>query len=215
MPVYRPTAYYTVSFRNPTYAYDQNSATCASGFSATYASVNCIYQGFASLSVSTAVEVVIDWAATITEGGPTSEGETCVGSASLMASVNGGTSWVSLAFLNASRDRATTTYALAGLSQLSNLRIEALCRGAVITDPHTGQKFVANGYIDVYEIYVNVNGHSVVLSHTAPGTGTGKRVYASNLWDASAGTYGVPNASTAAIFTQDGTSGYWFLESYS
>ena len=84
----------------------------------------------------------------------------------------------------------------------------------MITDLNTGQKFVASGYIDVYEIYVNVNGHSVVLSHTAPGTGTGKRVYASNLWDASAGTYGVPNASTAAIFTQDGTSGYWFFESY-
>ena len=214
MTVYRPTAY-TGSFINPTYAYDQNNATRASGFSATYASVNCIYQGFASLSVSMAVEVVIDWAATITEGGPTSDGETCIGSASLMASVNGGTSWVALDFVSASRDRATTTYALAGLSQLSNLLIKALCSGAVITDPNTGQKFVANGYIDVYEIYVNVNGHSVVLSHTAPGTGAGKRVYASNLWDASAGAYGVPNASTAAVFTQDGTNGHWFLESYS
>ena len=214
MPVYRPTAY-TGSFSNPTYAYDQNSATCASGFSATYVPVNCIYQGFASLSVSTAVEVIINWAATITEGGPTSDGETCIGGAGLMASVNGGTSWVSLDFVSASRDRATTTYTLTGLSQLSNLQIKALCSGAVIRDIKTGQKFVANGYIDVYEIYVNVNGHSVVLSHTAPGTGTGKRVYASNLWNASAGTYGVPNASTAAIFTQDGTSGYWFLEGYS
>lgn len=214
MTVYRPTAY-TGSFSNPTYAYDQNSTTCASGFSATRTSVNCIYRGFASLSVGTAIEVVIDWAATITEGGPTSDGYTCNGIASLMASMNGGTTWVSLDSVSASRGRATTAYALAGLSQLSNLRIKALCRGDVITDLNTGQEFVAKGYIDIYEIYVNTRGHSVVLSHTAPGTGTGKRVYASNLWTALTGVYGVPNASTAAIFTQDGTNGHWFLESYS
>lgn len=225
MAIYRPTASAAVStaLTNPGYAYDNNSTTAATSGSVT-GTANRVqdYYGFTSYANPPGVVLTVDWSATTTQVFHPDDGDiTASGVVYLQYSVNGGSTWTRLEQVigGNTRSRQATQYPLSGVTQLSSLRIRCQAYGARITyyDEIQGRtRYVnASASITIYEISVDVVTHSVNLSHTAPGTGAGKMLYASNLWNASAGTYGTPNASTPATFTQDGSSGFWFLDSYS
>jgi hypothetical protein len=220
MTVYRPTTSTAVgtALTNPAYAYDNNSSTAATGSATGQSSKGSFYSGFASVSNPSSVTLSVDWSAT-SEFVEAPDGSTTFSFAHVQYSPDGST-WTTLAFYEsgAVRARGTTQYLLSGVTQLSNLKVRFQAFGAKLDyyDPEAGRVFTLNGTasISVYEVSVDVVSHGVNLSHTAPGTGTGKKVYASNLWNASAGTYGTPSTSTPAIFTQDGSNGFWFLDSY-
>ena len=224
MAIYRPTASAAVNTAliDPGYAYDNNSTTAATSGNVTGTETKGQdYYGFTSYANPSTVVLTVDWSATTTMVfHPYDEGITAYGVAHLQYSVNGGTSWTTLeqVFGGNTRSRQATQYPLSGVTQLSSLRIRCQASGARIAyyDEVVGRTRYRNASasITVYEISVDVASHSVNLSHTAPGTGAGKMLYASNLWNASAGTYGTPSASTPATFTQDGSSGFWFLDSY-
>lgn len=225
MAIYRPTASAAVNtaLTNPGYAYDNNSTTAAtSGNVAGTANSGQDYYGFTSHANPSSVVLTVDWSATSTTVfNPYDESFRADGVAYLQYSVNGGTSWTILEQVldSNTRSRQATQYPLSGVTQLSSLRIRCQAYGARLAyyDEEWGitRYKNASASITVYEISVDAVTHSVNLSHTAPGTGAGKMIYASNLWNASAGTYGTPSASTPAIFTRDGSSGFWFLDSYS
>ena len=220
MTVHRPTAN-SGTFTDAAYAYDQNTSTCAVGStSPAVLARTMILTTFGSVAVNGVAKITVDWAATLAPAGPTSDEVDAIAYAFISASVDGGLTWTLLGNASrglwdgASRDRAISTYTMPGLVNLSNLQVRAQSVGSTVTDPETGTKYTATASVSVYEVSVAVNEYSVVLSHTAPGTSAGKTIYASNLWDSATGAYGVASATVPAVFTPDGTNGYWFLESY-
>lgn len=223
MAVYRPAVSTAVStaLTNPGYAYDNNSATAATGSGSGTASVGADYGGFAAVSNPTSVVLSVDWsAATTPVEHPDDPYQTASGAVFLRYSVDSGSTWTVLESLvdGNTRARGVTQYPLSGVTQLSNLRVRVQALGGRLAyyDEMAGRTVYLNASasITVYEISVDAASHGVNLSHTAPGTGTGKMIYASNIWDAANGVYGTPSASTPAVFTQDGANGFWFLDSY-
>lgn len=65
---------------------------------------------------------------------------------------------------------------------------------------------------DLYELWIEPNSTYVAaLDHVAPGTGAGKKVYPSNLYNTGTGVLATPTTSTTAVYLLDGTNGYWFI----
>ena len=223
MAIYRPTTSYVVSnaLTNAGSAYDNNSTTFASGSAVGNITRGADYAGFTAVSNPSSVVLTVDWsAATTIAENPDDPSIYAFGVCYLRYSADGGSSWTVLETLvdGNVRARAATQYPLSGVSQLSNLRIRLHALGNKINyyDPELGRTVTLNASasLSIYEISVDVVEHGVNLSHAPPGTGAGKAIYASNLWDVANGIYGTPSTSNPAVFAQDGANGFWFLDSY-
>lgn len=65
---------------------------------------------------------------------------------------------------------------------------------------------------DLFEFWLETSSAYVAaLDHVAPGTGTGKKIYPSNLYSTVTGVLSTPTTSVTANYVIDGTNGYWFI----